>query len=157
MCSASHTTRVIECLCSRISQHPVTGRTFAEGGPGVIPVAMQMIMATRAKQKPPIVAAVNKQDNAKLKTVKSIVNKMVVYDPNRRISAAEAARTLESVVGKFSSHFREWDAAALWLEHRTLNRENASSNPLIVVMQLGQFLLLHFASVHSAVLMSTWP
>ena len=40
---------------------------------------------------------------------------------------------------------------ALWLEHRTLNREIPVSNHIAAVSKLGQFLLLHVATVHSAV------
>ena len=40
---------------------------------------------------------------------------------------------------------------ALWLDHRTLNRENQVSNHLAAVSKLGQFRLLNVASVRSAV------
>ena len=41
-----------------------------------------------------------------------------------------------------------WVVVALWLEHRTLNQENLISNPLDAILKLGQFCLLHIASVH---------
>ena len=39
----------------------------------------------------------------------------------------------------------------LWLEHRTLNRENPGSDPLAVVSKRGQFRSLQIASVRSAI------
>ena len=53
-------------------------------------------------------------------------------------------------------HCLDWSpiplgSMALWLEHGTLTRENPGSNPLAGISKLGQFCLLHFTSVHSAV------
>ncbi|KAI0215026.1 hypothetical protein LSAT2_032958 [Lamellibrachia satsuma] len=42
-----------------------------------------------------------------------------------------------------------WDAVALWLGHRTLNRENPGSNNLAV--KLWQFRSPHFATVHNCI------
>ena len=39
----------------------------------------------------------------------------------------------------------------LWLEHRTLNRENPSSYPLAAVSKLWQYHSPHVATVHSPV------
>ena len=40
---------------------------------------------------------------------------------------------------------------ALWLEHRTLTRENPASNPLAVVSKFGQFCSPHVASEYLAI------
>ena len=65
----------------------------------MVPVATQMVMAAKHNQNAPVITVPKAGDSAKMKTVKSIINKMVVYDANKRISAAEAARELESVAG----------------------------------------------------------
>ena len=78
------------------------GRTFAVDGHAMIPVAMQMVMAAKNNQKTPVITIPEEGDSAKLKAVKSVINKMVVYDPNKRISAADAVDNLESAVGKMS-------------------------------------------------------
>ena len=86
------------------------GRTFAAGGPVGVPVAMQMMMA--AQSTPPksvVVMAENKGDSANMKTVKSVINKMVVNDPKKRISAAEAARLLTFDAGKTLFYFVSMD------------------------------------------------
>ena len=58
----------------------------------MVPVATQMVMAAKHNQNAPVITVPKAGDSAKMKTVKSIINKMVVYDANKRISAAEAAR-----------------------------------------------------------------
>ena len=45
---------------------------------------------------------------------------------------------------------------AEWLERGTFNRENPGLNPLAPVSKLWQFRSPHIATIHSAVLMSTW-
>ena len=42
-------------------------------------------------------------------------------------------------------------AVALWFELRTFNPENSGWDPLAAVSKLGQFRLLHIATVHSTV------
>ena len=75
-----------------------------------VPVAMQMMMAAQSTpQKSLVVTAENKGDSANMKTVKSVINKMVVYDPKKRISAAEAARSLEFDAGKTLCDFVSTD------------------------------------------------
>ena len=68
----------------------------------MIPVAMQMVMAAKGNQKGPVITVPTEGDSAKMKTVKSVINKMVVYDPNKRISAADVVKNLESAAGKMS-------------------------------------------------------
>ena len=49
-----------------------------------VPVAMQMLMA--AKSTPPktlVIISENKGHSANMKIVKFVINKMVVYDPNK--------------------------------------------------------------------------
>ena len=75
-----------------------------------VPVAMQMMMAAQSTpRKPLVIIAENKGESANMKTVKSVINKMVVYDPKKRISAAEAAHSLEFDAGKTLFYFDSMD------------------------------------------------
>ena len=55
--------------------------------------------------KQPVIVNVDKDDSARLQTVKSLINNMVVYDPKTKLSAAEVADTMESVAGKKHLYF----------------------------------------------------
>lgn len=69
-----------------------------------------MIMASK-QQTQPVIAVTDRDDSAKLKTVKSVINKMVLYDPKMRTSVAEVSLKMETVAGKISGYFVTTDCA----------------------------------------------
>ena len=71
--------------------------------PGLIPVAVQMVTSKASNGKQPVVISVKASDNAKLKTVKSLINNMVVIDADKRISAQEVVDALKSIVGMLAT------------------------------------------------------
>ena len=58
-----------------------------------------MLVASNQGGKQPVVVSLDSSDDKKLKTVKTLINKMVVKDPSQRISAREVVKALESVAG----------------------------------------------------------
>ena len=83
----------------------VSGGMFAAAGPSPVPIPYQMTMAASQKMKQPVLVNVDKGDSARVQTVKSLINKMVVYDPKKRLSAAEVVDTMESVAGEIHRNF----------------------------------------------------
>lgn len=71
--------------------------------PGLIPVAVQMVTSKASNGKQPVVISVKASDNAKLRTVKSLINKMVVIDADKRVSAQEVVDALKSIVGMLAT------------------------------------------------------
>jgi len=64
-----------------------------------------MIMAANQQIKQPVIVNIDEGDSARVQAVKSLINKMVVYDPKKRLSAAEVADTMESVAGERHRYF----------------------------------------------------
>ena len=58
-----------------------------------------MLVASNQGTKQPVVVSIDSSDDKKLKTVKTLINKMVVKEPNQRMSAKEVVKALESVAG----------------------------------------------------------
>jgi len=58
-----------------------------------------MLVASNQGGKQPVVVSIDSSDDKKLKTVKTVINKMVVKEPSQRKSAQDVVKTLESVAG----------------------------------------------------------
>ncbi|KAI0207867.1 hypothetical protein LSAT2_007472, partial [Lamellibrachia satsuma] len=81
-----------------------------ESMPGLIPVAVQMVTSKASNGKQPVVISVKASDNAKLRTVKSLISKMVVIDADKRVSAQEVVDALKSIVAKLELPLPESEA-----------------------------------------------
>lgn len=73
-------------------------KIFSESMPGLIPIAVQMVTAAAAGGKQPVIISEKESDNAKLKAMKSLINKTILKDADTRVSAQEVVDALKSIV-----------------------------------------------------------